>query len=602
MTLASFFVVLVVSLAASIGLTALTRRLAISRNLVARPKEDRWHKRPVALMGGAAIFASFIIGVGAARAGGLMASLDYRDLMVLMACTLMFLLGFIDDLKSLNPQTKLSIQIILAGVLVSAGIRAEWFESLTLNVLVSFVWLVGLTNALNLLDNMDGLAAGVGIISSVFLLLAIGFTGANGPAGSSWFIAALIGSLVGFLVFNFNPASIFMGDSGSLFIGFLLGAVSIGGSLGKPGNVVSVVAIPALILVVPILDTAFVTVMRKVFLRPVSRGGTDHSSHRLVALGFSERRAVIILYFFSAAGGSLALAHYYLSFHTFFTLILLFVIIVGLLWLYLAKVRVYPEEEKPLVYKNENLTPLWVEITYRRRLFEVMLDFVLISAAYYISYLLRFEGPEYAANFKIFLKSLPIVIAAKYACFSIMGVYRGFWRYTGIPELVTYMKAVTLGSVLSVLLILLAYRFISFSRAVFIIDWFLLFVFVAGTRLSFRIIGESAKRSVAREGLPIIIYGAGDKGELTLREILNNPNLPLSPVGFVDDDPRKQEKRIRGYPVLGDYEALASLIKEHGAKEVILAVTGMEREREAGVEEICRAMGVTLKKTYFYIR
>jgi UDP-GlcNAc:undecaprenyl-phosphate GlcNAc-1-phosphate transferase len=418
---------------------------------------------------------------------------------------------------------------------------------------------------------------------------------------SSWYIAALAGSLLGFLVFNFNPASIFMGDSGSLFIGFLLGAASIGGSLGKPGHLVSVVAIPGLILMVPILDTAFVTVMRKVFRRPVSKGGTDHSSHRLVALGFSERRAVLILYFFAAAGGSLALAHYYLSFHIFFTLILLFVIIVGLLWLYLAKVRVYPEEEKPLVYENENLTPLWLEITYRRRLFEVMLDFVLISAAYYISYLLRFEGPGYTANFRIFLKSLPIIIAAKYTCFSLVGVYRGFWRYTGIPEIVTYLKAVTLGSVVSVLLILLAYRFISFSRAVFIIDWFLLFVFVAGTRLSFRIIGESAKRSGAREGLPIIIYGAGDKGELTLREILNNPNLPLSPVGFVDDDPRKQKKRIRGFPVLGSFGALASLIEKHDAKEIILAVTGMKPEREAEVEKLCHDMGVTLKRTHFYI-
>src|SRR4029077_15375024 len=155
-------------------------------------------------------------------------------------------------------------------------------------------WLVGITNALNLLDNIDGLAGGVAAIGALFLTYLC--HAAHQPAHAA-LCAPFAGAVCGFLVFNFNPASIFMGDCGSLFLGFFLaGSALINPAAGRSRTFLPVLAVPVLILFIPIFDTLFVMVQRKLAGRPVSLGGRDHTSHRLVALGLSERHAVLLLY------------------------------------------------------------------------------------------------------------------------------------------------------------------------------------------------------------------------------------------------------------------------------------------------------------------
>ena len=165
--------------------------------------------------------------------------------------------------------------------------RSPWTDSAIINIALTAFWLIGITNAINLLDNMDGLAAGISAIAA--LSLAVGF-GASGQTYEILLLSIFAGALVGFLVFNFNPASIFMGDCGSMFIGFFLASSVLLNQIGgRSRGIVSVLAVPALILFVPIFDTTFVTVLRKIWGRKASQGGRDHTSHRLVALGLSER-------------------------------------------------------------------------------------------------------------------------------------------------------------------------------------------------------------------------------------------------------------------------------------------------------------------------
>ena len=333
------------SLALSLVLTPLVRILARATGQVAVPRDTRWHKKPTALLGGVAIFlATAGVWVGGVFAFG-WSSFGSPLLPILLCAAAVFLLGLVDDIISLVPQHKLAAQIVIVSIFMTFGFRLEWTISRTADLFLSILWVVGITNAFNLLDNMDGLAAGVAFIAGTFLFLTHYMNPVITPLSVPLLIlcAVYLGALLGFLVYNVNPASIFMGDAGSLFLGFLMACMTMVGGGGESseysvGRLLSVIAIPILILFIPILDTGFVSFMRKLFRRPISQGGRDHSSHRLVAIGFSERTAVLVLYGFSVASGLIALAIQSLSIGLTLVLILFYLLFVGFFWIYLAPV------------------------------------------------------------------------------------------------------------------------------------------------------------------------------------------------------------------------------------------------------------------------
>jgi UDP-GlcNAc:undecaprenyl-phosphate GlcNAc-1-phosphate transferase len=598
-----YLAALVLAFLFSASLTPLVRRMAIRLGHVAEPREDRWHAKPTALMGGVAIFGSFVLAVSLAVILLPTAGVLKEFLPLLLCAAFVFLLGLVDDLYHVSPQTKLVGQIVAAAILVFFGFKINWFVSYTLNTFVSVFWIVGITNAFNLLDNMDGLSAGVAFISSLFvaiitlLNLGIGLTN-----GQLLILAIFMGALLGFLLYNFQPASIFMGDSGSLFIGFLLAGITTHQRVLHSGHLLPIIMVPVLILFVPILDTGFVSVMRTIFGRSVAQGGKDHSSHRLVAIGLPERKAVLMLYGFSLIGGAVALVGALYKPRYFLTCLGIFLLVSLFFWIYLARVRVYPEEDTTVIERSKTLTTVWVDFTYRRRLFEVLLDVFLVSFGYWLSYFLRFEGWAYVDNFPVFLRSLPIVLASSIFVYFVYGVYRGFWRYTSVSDLITYLKAVTSGVVLSILIILILYRFQSFSRTVFAIFWGISLLFLAGSRLSFRLIAEALRRNSVANGRRVIIYGAGDKGEFALREILNNQKLGLTPVGFIDDDVRKRKRKIQGYKVLGGRDDLAAVVTKYGVKEIIVASGSMRAENLQATCTICEKMGVDVRSLELSIR
>ena len=537
------------SFAAGVILVPAVRGIARKRNWIAPPKPDRWHRAPTALMGGVAIWMAVLAGVAPAAIHDM--GRWEAWIALLAGGSFLCAIGAIDDRLNLKPASKVVAQLVAAAVAVGAGYQIRFFHSQLLNLAVSFFWIVAITNAVNLLDNMDGLAAGI-------VMIAAGYIGWMRAGSSDSVLAmALAGSLGAFLIFNFNPASIFMGDSGSMFIGYTLAGLSL--ARDDASNIVSFVAVPAATLLVPILDTSLVTVTRLVRGRSIAEGGRDHASHRLVMLGLSEREAVGVLWFLALVAGAAANFTKAYSYQLGLGLLPVIIIGFGLLGIYLSQLSFVEEGNAEL--DKQGYVRLALDISYKRRVLEVLLDFVLIVVCYYLAYGLRFEFQMPRGMFALFEKSLPIVVAMTMLAFFYQGVYRGFWTYVSTEDLTKYVKACALAVLLTVLSIVLIHRFDGYPRSVFAIYGLLMFVGVGGTRVSFRLMDEALQRR--RPGHPVLIVGAGSGGEMAARELLRNPELGRKVAGFVDDDRLKQGRRIHGYAVLGgtaDLERVRELV------------------------------------------
>lgn len=581
------YVVVFVSFVLGLVMTFAVRRFAWKYDFVARPKSDRWHNRPTAMLGGAAIF------LATAGAFILFVPLTRTSLIIFGGSTLLFLVGLVDDILNIRPYQKLIGQLIGAGVVIAFGLKLPITGYEIVDIWITVFWLIGITNAINLLDNMDGLAAGIATIGAVSL--GLNFAG-NGQTDDLLLIAVFIGALLGFLVFNFNPASIFMGDCGSMFVGFLLGStVMLNQTGGKSRGLLPILAVPVLILFVPIFDTTFVTILRKLWGRKASQGGRDHTSHRLVALGLSERAAVLMLYSFAIGAGALSLVVSRLEVTQSLALISIFSIVLVIIGVYLSKVKVYESEEEAIAGGSNAAFAFLVNISYKRRIFEVFLDAFLITLAYYTAFVIVFGSFEDTPNWDLFLKSLPILVLLKLSAFLIVGVYRGLWRYTSIGDLITFAKGSAIGSVLSVLALLLLYRFEYYSRTVLIVDAILVFGALVASRMMFRLIRQAIPVPVGAEGRRALIYGAGDGGEMVLRELRNNPKLNFLPVGFIDDDQRKTDKLIHGLKVFSA-DKIAETCDEKKISEILISTSKLEPAKIKELREICRDANVSLKR------
>jgi UDP-GlcNAc:undecaprenyl-phosphate GlcNAc-1-phosphate transferase len=568
------------------------RLVALRLGAVAHPRDDRWHRATVPLLGGVAIAV-------AVASGTVITGIATSIAIPLAAGLLICSVGLVDDFITLRPATKLISQISVAATMVYFGYSLHWLESPLIDSLLTIAWVVGLTNAFNLLDNMDGLCAGIALIVAVMLLIGF-YTGVTRERAFAemTYLALVSGATAGFLLFNFPPASIFMGDSGSLLLGFSLAALTLSpdGVRGSRADVISVITGPVFVLLIPIFDTTLVTLLRLRSGRSPATGGRDHSSHRLVAMGLSERTAVLVLCSLAAFGGIIgnALRHA----EGWSTLVAaLFVVAMCLFAVYLSRIKVY--EDATTAPGMRTLTPLFGEFLYKRRVAEVMLDFCLITIAYYGAYGLRFEGEEFQRNAEAFYQSVPIVLAVQLIAFFIVGVYRGVWRHFSLMDGVTIAKGVVLGTAAYQLIIFNLYRTVSYSQTVFVIYAVLLVVLVTVTRASFRLMGEfiQRQRSANRRA---VIYGTGHNVSLALRELRDRAGTPLKVIGFVDEDRTIARTRVHGYPVLGGFEHIRALITAN-AVEVIILNQPLDDERVAALESLCQEYGVSLLRLHVWI-
>jgi UDP-GlcNAc:undecaprenyl-phosphate GlcNAc-1-phosphate transferase len=498
----------------------------------------------------------------------------------------------VDDIFHTKPYQKLIGQIIGAAAVVNYGLTLPWTRSASINVVITILWLIGITNAINLLDNMDGLATGIAAIASGFLTVNFIVTGQPLTAAM---MGVFTGALIGFLVYNSHPASIFMGDCGSMFIGFFLASASLVNLAGgRSRSFLPVLAVPILVLFIPIFDTTFVTILRKLSGRAASHGGRDHTSHRLVALGMSERRAVLMLYALAAISGFLAIGVRALRTDVSIALLFCFTIVLTLLGVYLAGVKAYDQEAEAVAARDKPPFAFLIDFSYKRRIFEVLLDVGLIILAYWSGYVL--SGFSDNAAMQLFLRTIPIVVVVRLAAFLLFGVYRGIWRYTSMDDFVVFAKAVAAGTVVSMLIILFKFRFQGFSRAVFVIDAVMMMMLLAGSRMAFRLFRQLLPSSGSSRGQRALIYGAGDAGELLLRELLNNRDLHCAPVGFMDDDPKKRGKVIHGYPVFGGNGMFHRIVTQHNIEQVLISTPRISHERITEILRECESQNIELKR------
>lgn len=298
--MAQYMLILASALLIVVGSMPLVRRAAVRWGFIDQPSARKVHTHPTPRLGGAAIYL-----------GCIAALLVFSDrfyvsqaVSILVGATLVSFLGVWDDRRGLRPLFKMAGQVVATGVLIVSGIQVGFLPNSALNLAATLLWVVGITNALNLLDNMDGLSGGVATVACIFFLLLAAMSGQY-LVGS--LAAALLGACLGFLYYNLNPASIFMGDTGSLFIGFVLAALGI--KLRFPDNVAFVTwMIPVVVLGLPVFDTALVVISRlRRGLNPLTTPGKDHVSHRLVAMGVTRREAVLMLYLVCCALGVVAM-------------------------------------------------------------------------------------------------------------------------------------------------------------------------------------------------------------------------------------------------------------------------------------------------------
>ncbi len=304
MTIKVYAVAFFVSLIVSWLLVPHVRNWAIKMGAMDKPDARKVHKNPIPRMGGLAIYIGFVCAVLFST------RLSLEMVGIISGATLIVLLGIADDVWQLNAKVKLAGQIIAALIPVLFGVQIAWISNPLggyiylewLAIPFTILWIVSLTNVVNLIDGLDGLAAGVSIIAGITI-----FTVAikQGFYPAAVLTASLVGATIGFIKYNFNPAIIFMGDTGSMFLGYILATISIFGAV-KTATTLALI-VPAIALGLPIMDTAFAIARRYTNGRPIFQPDKGHFHHRLLAMGFTQKQAVLVMYAISAVLSACAL-------------------------------------------------------------------------------------------------------------------------------------------------------------------------------------------------------------------------------------------------------------------------------------------------------
>jgi UDP-GlcNAc:undecaprenyl-phosphate GlcNAc-1-phosphate transferase len=544
-------------------------RSPLRLRLVAAPSADRWHERPTPLLGGVGIFAGISAGIWIAVAAGAIPAT--RELAgIYGGVSLLFGAGLVDDIRALPPLGKLALQGAAAAIVLGTGTNVQLVHSNVVASAIAVVWLVGMTNAFNLLDNMDGLAATLAAIAFAFFAI----DAVTIHPSDTVLVLALAGGLAcaGFLPFNLRPhgkALVFMGDSGSQALGFLLAALGLTASWKVAGTTIATLLLPVLVLAVPILDTTLVTIVRLLDGRPISQGGRDHTSHRLVRFGLPEKHAVLLLALIATALGATSLAYNVLDDQR---LALVGVLVTFFLLVQFASFLADVERRVPTERGTLNAFSV-----HWRRLVEVLVDFALVIGSFVAAYLVRFGWPGSVNQRHIATVTLPILVAARVLAFVPFGLYRSIWRYAGTRDVAAIGSAVAVSEVVTLGYMALTQTLGDFSRSFFVVDALICASAVAASRLGERALLTGARSYRDRDGRRSMIVGAGRTGRSLLRELRETAGERV--VGLVDDNPALRRRRIYGVPVLGGTHELDRLLEHHRPDVLLVTIPDAPPDR-----------------------
>ncbi len=564
------------AMASTVVLTAVVRTIAVRAGRVPETRADRWHTRPTPNVGGIGIVAGVVVALGMAVLMGQpdLGALERAPQGILpwnhatglfVGALMMFALGLTDDFLHLRPVTKLVGQVMAAGVLTASGIGV-WFTGVyAVDALLSLFWFVAITNAMNLLDNMDGVAGGVGAIAAGFL--GITFLQAAEP-GLALIAFVLAGSLVGFLVHNYPPARIFMGDSGSLFLGITLAGLALSPTPGLSRGLFAIMAVPVVILAIPILDTAYVAALRLIEGRAISKGGRDHTSHGLVALGVSEERAMWVLWTLALLGGGVGLMVRTSSRTFAYFLGGVLLLVLGLIGAFLLTSRLEASEAASSKDGTPGAFYRLRELTQRVPVFAFMLDLVLVGLSYFAAYIIRWDPAQLDAELVYFQQTLVLVVALKLAAFAVSGVYAPRFRHYGSGDVVHLLKANLIGTLLTASVLLLVHR-VGLSRGVVMVDFLVCTMLTTGGRFSFLLM-EGALKRWSKKGTAAILLGPLNDAELAFSALERITEPDLRPVCVVDRWYLGRKGAFKGYPLFGGVDGLERAVRDTGAHAVVV--------------------------------
>jgi UDP-GlcNAc:undecaprenyl-phosphate/decaprenyl-phosphate GlcNAc-1-phosphate transferase len=544
----------VAALVLAAALVPIARRLALDLELLAKPANDRWHEAPVPLLGGVVVVGTFVL------VGGLFGTPVWLLIGALALCAV----GLVDDIMSLEPRTKLLCQLPLA-ILAAVWVKVPIFLPWGLQQLAFVFWILTAINSFNLIDGLDGLAAGVGIIATI--AVAAIATAHHNPAVALTALA-LCGALSGFLLYNLSPASIYLGDAGSLAIGFVLGVLCLDAVRYAGESKLAILATPALLMAVPVIDTSIVTFTRLATGRAISNRGLDHCHHRLHNLGLSQRRVAFVLWALGAAGAAWAVL-ISLAWKPMIVLVLpLCALTFATVGLFLANLSFEHEPPGRVYGAVPGLGRLMLKLTYQRRAVEFALDFLVISAAYCGAILIHHNFKVLWPSVRHFSRALPAICLASYIAFLVTGTYRHMWRYASVEAALRFEVAAGLAGVLAAGVVAVVGPPIPASMLV--VFAILLANLLVGTRMSFRIL-RSVLNYFAAPVRRVLVVGAGSIGDSAARELVRDGLERLSLVGFLDDDKFKHSMLVRGRRVLGAVHDIARVYRQTGFTEILIA-------------------------------
>lgn len=606
----------------SLLLTPLVIKFANRIGATDAPDERKVHTSVMPRIGGLAVILS---AAGSILALYLMFSAflpdlfdgSYTTLIVVICFISLFGLGFRDDLKPLSPEVKFGIQFILAAIIYFAGFKisniTNPLDTGILNVgifdlPITILWIVGITNAFNLIDGLDGLASGVAVIACISIFA---ITSLSGQIWAAIFSLIVAGALVGFLRYNFNPAKIFLGDSGSLFIGFALALLSIQGTAKITTGFA--VLLPILVLALPITDT-LVSMIRRLFgsfldrdpgvpsqsmlhrLHGMFTPDKLHIHHRLLSLGLSHRNTVLVLYMVSA----------FFAFSTFlFTQIdsiqrsVTIALALGLiLILCIKKLRYY----EIAIFNNGLLMDFYEKWFLKKSEWISFADILFICASYSLSYTMVYLVNPATVGQLNFGLILMIVLPLQLITLWTTGLYREKMNQLSIANVLHTTASIATAVGLTGIVFLLMEFLSPIGAAQFLIfDFYFLLTLLFGYRVAYQALSFWFNRD-KKTGENVLIYGAGENGVLILQNILTSSNKDLKVIGFLDDDASLEGKLIYGYPILGGHWVLSKTHQNHRIDSIYLCDEDIRCENLKRLRNIASRENITLKKLHITLQ
>jgi UDP-GlcNAc:undecaprenyl-phosphate GlcNAc-1-phosphate transferase len=570
-------------------LAPLAARLAVLVGAVDVPGVRKVHTTPIPRLGGLAVIGSVAIVLSATS----LAFGSYLPVEISKGLGFgllpILIVSVADDIRPVPALVKLLAHVTGAVIAILCGVTlnpvVHLFEvAIDIGVLagpLSIVWLVGVTNAFNIIDGLDGLSSGLALISAISMAAVFGVLGQPTMAAATLVLA---GALAGFLPYNLHPARLFLGDSGATAIGFCLAAFALKGGATLTSGFAAIV--PLFIMGLPIADT-LIAMARRTMARGdgVFTADGNHIHHRLLALGVGHRQAVLILY----AAGFICAGVAFMS--VFLKARQAALLIASLLVAGVVGLQRLGYEEFAFIRRGTVLR-VYEAPVLRRSMFVVFFDLALAAVAAYVTAMLKLDGWTLAT-----VQSMVIDLVATFApltaiVFWYSGVYRGNWRVAGVVDLARLVGAALVVTGLG----MVTHGFIaatSTPTSVFFIYALVSIVLFTSSRGSYVVLLNSSRRA-SNQGRPVLIYGSGERSVAAIRELFDNPGSGLRPVGFVDDDPRTHGKTLSGLPVLGGTDRLDQILAEVCATGIVVPGTEMSGSVLERMAEACYRTGTSL--------